>query len=275
MTKLNKFLAFIILLLNFPSVNGQDLFNESNSYKFANYLFKTQQFNLAAQEFERLVFLSPENNNYKLSLIQSYRYSGEYINAQKRLLLFYGDSLYTINQSVGIEYIKLTILKDSLVQTETFLERNSKLEVKNKLHFQTCLFLLENKWEKADSLITKNTGIDPILINLTNKAIHAKYKSPFLATSFSFVLPGLGKAYCGYWKDGIISLIFIGANAWQTYRGFTKYGPKNAHGWIFGGLTAGFYFGNLYGSWKAAKKHNKKINDKIFNETRNYILSSF
>lgn len=273
MIRLSNFL--IILFFIAVRVNGQDLFNEENTSRFADYLFKTQQFNLAAQEYERLVFLAPKNSGYKLSLVQSYRYAGDLTSAQNRLTLFCGDSLYRINQLFGTEYLKIALIQNNMSNAQYFIKHNSKLDENVKQHYQTCIYLMESKWIKADSVIRKYPGIDPTLVKLTDKAMHLKSKSPFLAASLSTVLPGSGKVYCGYWKDGLISLLFVGANAWQAYRGYTKIGPRSAHFYIFGGLTLGFYLGNIYGSQKAAKRHNRIANDKIHHESENCILSSF
>ena len=264
-------LFFFVLSHSF----GQDLFNEENSSKFAEFLFKTQQFNLAAQEYERLVFLAPGNSNYKLSLLQSYRYSGDLTSAQKKMIFFFGDSLFKINQTFGTEYLKLQILQGNLTEAQNYIRQNSRLDENVKDHYKTCIYLIGGDWKRADSTINKSPHIDNQLMGLTDKAMHLKHRKPALAATFSLILPGSGKAYCGYWKDGLISLLFVSANAWQTYRGYSKFGIKSTHFYFFTGLTAGFYIGNIYGSWKAAKRYNKKANDKIRHESENFILSTF
>jgi hypothetical protein len=269
---INFFIVFLFITI---CVHGQDLFNEENTSKFADYLFKTQQYNLAAQEYERLVFLAPSKANYKLSLIQSYRYAGDLTSAQKRILLFFGDSLFNINQTFGTEYLKVELLQGNLAIAQNFIKQSSKLDENTKQHYQTCIYLMKSQWHKADSVIKGFPGIDQPLVKLTDKAMHMKYKSPALAAVFSTILPGSGKAYCSYWKDGLISLLFVSANAWQAYRGYTKFGPNSAHFYVFGSLTVGFYLGNIYGSLKAAKRHNKIANDKIHHESENFILSTF
>jgi hypothetical protein len=61
----------------------------------------------------------------------------------------------------------------------------------------------------------------------------------------------------------------------MSYRGFSKKGVKSANGWIFGSLTVGFYFGNIFGSYKAAKNYNQIEYDKLYNEAKAAVYSGF
>jgi hypothetical protein len=77
----------------------------------------------------------------------------------------------------------------------------------------------------------------------------------------STAIPGLGKAYTGDWKDGIVSLIFTGGMAFQAVRKFNQFGANNYRPWVYTAIGSGFYLGNIYGSVKSAKnKNRKKIN---------------
>jgi putative component of membrane protein insertase Oxa1/YidC/SpoIIIJ protein YidD len=82
-------------------------------------------------------------------------------------------------------------------------------------------------------------------------------KNPILAASFSLVVPGTGKAYAGRYRDGLYSLATVGIMLWQAIEGFSDDGTDSGRGWIYGGLSAAFYFGNVYGSAMAAKQHNE------------------
>ena len=75
------FYIFFLLGISY----SQNLLDYSNSLKYADYLYKTNQFNLAAVEFERIVFLEPKDTLSKLKLIRSYRYLTEYKTAIDRI----------------------------------------------------------------------------------------------------------------------------------------------------------------------------------------------
>jgi hypothetical protein len=275
MIRLNKF--FLVLAGFFCSLPlfSQNLFDEANTFKFTDYLFKTQQYNLASQEFERLVAMVPSNLNYKLSLIQCYRLSNNYSFAEKRFTDFFSDSLFSLPTSLSIEFLKIKLLQEDMTSAQVFINKNSKLGLPDKVYYQECIYLLSRQWNKSDSLFHQYNDLDPRFGIISKEALVMRYKSPFLAATFSTLLPGSGKVYSGYWKDGLIAFIFVAANSWQSYRGFSKYGTENAHGWIFGGLAAGFYLGNIYGSWKSAVRRNKKANDELYKRSKAIIYSVF
>ena len=63
--------------------------------------------------------------------------------------------------------------------------------------------------------------------------------------------------YVGEWGDGIMALITTGLFAFLAYDNFRA--DHNTRAWIFTGLGAFFYAGNIYGSVAAAQIYNAKI----------------
>ena len=275
MIPLNKTLLIPLLFGIILSAKAQNILDEGNTAKFAEYLFKTKQYDLASQEFERLVFTTPANTDYKLYVVQSYRLSPNYGFAEKRIKDYFGDSLSNLPASFAKEFLKIHILQGNLSLAQSLIDTNEELTSPDKLQFQSSIYLLGRNWQKANTLIESSPIFDQRYKKLSSDALTIKHKKPILAASLSAIIPGLGKTYCGYWKDGLISLLFVAANSWQAYRGFDRMGAKNATGWIFGSLATGFYFGNIYGSWKTAEKYNKKSSDDIYLQSKNIIFSDF
>ncbi|NJO70383.1 MAG: hypothetical protein HC830_14865 [Bacteroidetes bacterium] len=77
-------LLFIFLAISL-SLNAQNFYDEQHSAKFAEYLFQSQQYDLAAHEFERLLFDNNSNTSYQLKLLKSYRKSGNLSLAKKKI----------------------------------------------------------------------------------------------------------------------------------------------------------------------------------------------
>ena len=86
----------------------------------------------------------------------------------------------------------------------------------------------------------------------------------------------MGKIYTGEIGDGITAFLSTAVSAYLAYSNF-----KNDHqfrGWLFTGLTAFFYTGNIYGSAVSAQTYNARIQInfekevKLFFEQRNYFL---
>jgi TM2 domain-containing membrane protein YozV len=113
---------------------------------------------------------------------------------------------------------------------------------------------------------------DAALVQALNYWKEHPRKSPFVAGTLSTILPGAGKVYAGRWKDGLVSLLFVGANAYSAYRGFSSGGIQSPYGWLFGGLSAGFYIGGIYGSQKAARIYNHTLEAKIKSDVYSRLL---
>ena len=271
------FLAYFICL---PGRNiAQDLRDKEHTQRFADYLFLSGQYPLASEEYERLVYLDSVSEYSKLKLLQSYRLAGKPGNSIKRLQLFYGDSLQFLKNDFAEEYVKNLILEKENDKLFDFLKGNSNLNENSRQNYMLAGLLLEKDWNKAFNYALKNPvtndkkNADLHLIAFKSKQI--KYKSPFTASLLSTIVPGTGKFYTKYWKDGLISMMLVGLNAWQSYRGFHKYGSKSAYGWVFGGIASGFYIGNVYGSYQSAKKYNRKTDDEMYNNAWHLIVDDF
>ena len=75
---------------------SQDIHDLNHSKQFADYLYKTEQFQLASEEFERIVFLDSTNQKLKLKLINAHREAENYNTALDRFSQFYGSNLLNV-----------------------------------------------------------------------------------------------------------------------------------------------------------------------------------
>ncbi len=274
-----KFLLLIFALTLLSFAKAQDLRDHEHTLKFADYLFKTQQFTLASEEYERAVYQDSTNSKALLKLLQSYRYSEKFGIAKQRFNYFFGDSLYNIRVDFAEEYVKQAILRNEFKSTFEYLEKNNSLPNDKKETYQLGSVLLQKKWDDAFTYALKH----PVTNEKKNADLHViafnakqlKYKKPFVAALFSTIVPGTGKMYTKNWKDGVISLLFVGVNAWQAYRGFDQYGEKSVYGWVFASISTSFYLGNIFGSHKSAKKYNKKLDDEVYHNTWHLMVDDF
>lgn len=88
-----------------------------------------------------------------------------------------------------------------------------------------------------------------------------KAKSPLLAATASAFVPGLGKIYAGNIGEGIASFLVVGALGAITAEHWIKDGPGNWKTIVPGVVCAGFYIGNIYGSYMSVSICNNKIRD--------------
>ncbi len=268
--KIKFVLFFILALFQLNTSNAQDLRDLEHTLKFADYLFKTQQYILASEEYERAVYYDSTDNKALLKLLQSYRYSEKFDVENQRFNIFFGDSLPLLRADFAEEYVKNMILREKFEETYQYLDKNTTLANNNKETYQLGSILLQKKWDNAFNYALKHSVTsekkNADLHVLAFNAKQLKYKKPFVAALFSTIIPGTGKMYTKNWKDGVISLLFVGVNAWQAYRGFDQYGEQSVYGWVFAGFATSFYIGNIFGSHKSAKKYNKKLDDEIYHK---------
>jgi hypothetical protein len=252
----------ILMLLACGKLLSQNIFDYDHSLQYAEHLKNTKQYSLAAQEYERLHFLRPQNDSLKLMLVKTYRQSSMFDDAIKHTELFYPGQVQ-MPASFAEEYEKSLLLNKSFDKALTFSSQNKNLNTGQKFFFGLNSLMLNGQWKEAEKYSLKkdslHTLIPPEYVLLLAQAKQSSHKSPGLAMCMSAIIPGAGKVYTNNWKDGIISFVFVGTNAFQAYRGFKKNGTESVYGWIFASVGTGFYLGNLYGSFKAARRFNQKI----------------
>ncbi len=272
-----SFLFIFSLIFNI-SVKAQDLHDLEHSLKFANYLFASQQYALSAEEYERVIYLDSTNNHAILKLLQSYRLANKSQTAEQRFITLFQPQIYNVQNNIGKEYITNLILNKKFAETYNYIEKNKNLDKSYKETYQLACLLLQKKRNLAfDYAKNYKTTNEPKNANLHLLAVqykHAKYKKAWLAAGLSYFIPGLGKVYTKDWKDGLMSFLLVGLNSWQAYRGFSRCGGNSRYGWIFAGIATSFYFSNIYGSYKSAKRYNKRLDDEIYNETLHIIIDN-
>lgn len=273
-----KFLVQLSIFLFFQFClkfsSAQNIYDADNSFQFAKYLFDNKEFIYAAEEFERVVFLSPENIEAKEYLMKTYRLSEKYL---KGITYYENNFDYFLNipENISVEYSKLLLLNSNY--NELINYQNSIMPKNSEFKDNIILlsYIMQNKFEKAFEYSTTTTNINSELKKLINSRTELKYKSPVIATSLSVLLPGLGKIYAGSWKDGLFSLFFIATNSWQAYRGFSKKGVESYYGWFFGSVAFSFYIANIYGTIKWTKKYNHDTNEKYKNAALDIFNNNF
>ncbi|MBN2349382.1 MAG: hypothetical protein JXJ22_11115 [Bacteroidales bacterium] len=269
---LKLYLFIFFILTAFCGFSQEmNLLNTENTESFAKYLLNTKQYKFAAQEYERLIFLNPQNINYKKELLLSYRNSGDYLQGLKTYKLFVSED-NNMGDIFLIEYVKLNILggyADSIYSLLQTLNNENIYKPDITLTYNLITKNWDNLPEKNDS------GYNAGLIQLSAEISDIRYKSPFAAGAFSTVIPGAGKFYTGRWKDGLVSFLFVGLTSYQAYRGFNKKGTDSVYGWVLGGISFGFYVGNIFGSVKSAKLYNTNLQDAYVKKAGDYFIDKY
>lgn len=257
------------------TLRSQNIYDLDHSREFARYLMVTQQYSLATGEWERVLFLNPADSSARLNLVKSYRLAGHPDEGWSRLNSWYPAG--TLSNDFAREAVQLTFHLSDFSSFQTVMVRSVNLPPAERNNYYLGAWLLEGSWAgpRGSRQLDPEwiAGAGQPLLQLYDKTGSIKYKSPAAATALSALVPGLGKIYSNDWKDGLFSLLFVGTNVWQSYRGFSRKGIESVTGWIFGALAAGFYTANLFGSWKSAGDYNNKQIDLIRHEAESLLYT--
>jgi len=273
--QLGRNYASLLLLLLPGQVMSQNIYDGPHSREFAQYLMQTHQFQLANAEWERVLFLNPGDTLARLNQLKSFRFSQKPAEGWQKLNRWY--PVGSLSRPFSLEGIQLTLIQGDYTSFHSVLERSAGLTSTEKSNYQLGSWLLEGNWinrpgkNREPSFAIAAT--DARLLDLYTKTKNVHRKSPAASVALSAVVPGLGKIYSHDWKDGLLSLLFVATNTWQSYRGFSKNGISSVTGWIFGSLAIGFYSANLFGSWKSANIYNTKQVDLIRHETEGVLFT--
>ncbi|MBL7806254.1 MAG: hypothetical protein JNN28_00465 [Saprospiraceae bacterium] len=271
-------MKFLIPVLFFflPALSAQDLYDYPHSRSYARYLLQSQQYKLAAEEYERLIFLRPENDTLRSDLLRAYRRGNTPEKGLEQWAKWQQESRPK-TRLLETEYSKLLLRGGFPAEARTVAAQSDLFDSLQIRRTMLYADLLEQKWKQAGVSLAQIPASDKLarrseIETLIKKGQQQKRKKPWVATALSVPVPGLGKVYAGEWKDGIISLLFVGVNTWQAVRRFDKEGLDTFWGWIHGGFALGFYSGNLYGAHKAVRRYNQKKFNKLKHETEAIVF---
>jgi hypothetical protein len=266
----------LLFVFSYKESRSQNLFDYQHSKAYATYLFETGQFELAAEELERVYFFNRSDDSIRNLLFHSYLLSRQMQNIFEKIEGVFPDPAMMPGK-LAVDYAIALLANGYLIKAENFYKNHPNLSEKNKDYLHYNKLLLEHNWNQATSIYKENSDFilqqDRKYHEIQHQVENLKYKSPALATGFSLVIPGMGKVYSGDWKDGLISFVFVGATAIQAYRGYKQYGSRSGFFIGYVSVAASFYLGNLYGSFKSAKRHNARINESIEDTVTSALLN--
>ena len=276
-------LALLFITQAFPqkdSSSSFDIHSPSNIKKFADYLFCSDDYLRAALEYEK--YLNTNYNDtveFKIGL--SYSRMNKYNKAMNWFSKINNSSRYFYD--ARNEYIKSLFQLGNYTNFRKNYSGNlidtTKVKNAEKL-FYFSYFFTEGKLPSEDILLKPfNIKEREKVEEFYQRKINPPYKSETAAVIMSVLIPGLGKIYTDEIGDGIIAAIATGLCSYLAYDNFRA--KHNFRGWIFSGLTAFFYAGNIYGSAASAQIYNAGIQFnfnsdlKFYLNQQNYFTSEY
>jgi len=269
---------FLVSLLVYPQSSTFNFHSPENIKIFADYLFCGGDYLRAIEQYESIDnWAYNDTIQFKMMLgyseLELYQYSNEIFNGLSAHSKFYPDAyLFSLKNKL--------ISEPGLISVPS-IQSFSSLQMKSFNKLTTISMLYTDEFD-----ITREKFISPFDEDECNSIsafydfkVESPYKSPALAGVLSAIIPGSGKMYVGEWGDGITALAVTSLFAFLAYDNFRA--DHTTRAWIFTGLGAFFYAGNIYGSVASAQIFNARIdfefNDglKLFLQQKNYFLPEY
>jgi TM2 domain-containing membrane protein YozV len=269
------FLFFLLCLttVQFAQTGNVDFNSPENIKKFADYLFCDKDYLRAALEYERLKNIYKSDTiDFKIAL--SYSYIKDYYTAIQKFSGIINSSLYF--DKAKLEVMKINFLSNDFTGLRSYYKNSFKSEVDKyqnegeKLFNFSYLFTDDELPPKDEFILPFDIYEKEIISSFYDRKRDPPYKSGTLAGIMSAIIPGSGKIYVGETGDGIVAFITTTLFAFIAYDNFRAGHITRA--WIWTGVAAFFYAGNVYGSVAAAQVHNAKITFE-FNDGLNVYLN--
>jgi TM2 domain-containing membrane protein YozV len=271
-------LTFLLLFaFTFTSFGQDNLYDCENSKNFAGYLFNTDQFELSRHELERIKFFCELDSTSQLTLLKTYRKLGLFNEEQDYFLVQGIEKTAALSPDFRDEYIRMLMSEQKYAEVQQLIDKgfNFRQVPEHKLGAELLLKNWEKAYQLSQSEIPKTNFKLAGLASVAGKSVQAKRKSPVFAALLSAIIPGAGKAYCGYWGDAAISFMFSASTTFFAVRGFNKYGTESVYPWIIGGIAASYYSANIYGGATSAKRFNNNLDHTFIHETEKILYSDY
>jgi hypothetical protein len=273
MKKIHLLILFLIFLQNLLFPQDANIYSTGNRRQFADYLYCQKDYLRAINEYAEIPGLvSNDTIRFKIGL--GYLKMGKYDSASVNFSEV-GDNFYFINEAKTEFYKSQFLLGNYDILN---LSTDNYLSVKQ---LNTFAYLFDQK-----DLLSKDILLSPFEGNNKNmvsdfydRKLNPPYKSELTSVILSTIIPGAGKIYTQEYSDGIIAFLVTSLMGYISYTDFKA--DHKFRGWLFAGLTAFFYGGNIYGSAASAQIYNAQVNFrlnsdmKLFLEDKDYFVPDY
>ena len=241
---------------------------------FADELYSLGEYDRAAVEYLRFAFLYPNDSCADAALFKAglCREKAGDLEQARKIYTLLGQSPNSRSKEFAAYRVALSYLLE-----ENYDSARAVLDsVPNRgaaEYLRGWILMGQQKYAEAVktfSSLAQNSDSSDVggslnyLLTRARQGEKIPYRSPFVAGLLSAIVPGLGRAYCGRWDDGLFSLIVVGVPASLAY---TTYEKDKTFSAVMAAFAGFFYLGNIYGSAKGAKIYNIQRRQKFWKLT--------
>jgi tetratricopeptide (TPR) repeat protein len=273
MNRFSKLLPLLLVFLTPTALLAQAGRSPEATRAFADWLVTQEEYTRAAGEDYRFLFTAPEKEKAEvLRLIGScYFKAREY----RRAILVFERLIASWPASPLIEeaYYEAAYCSFKLAEYDAVEAQIARLAAAGPLpapflllggaarmaagDYRTGALLLNQYLGASDAAASDTADAAQGLIALAAFADQLPTRNAWAAGIFSSLLPGAGKVYAGRWEDGLVSFLLCAFLGGMAAYSFWSEGVTSVKAWLYTGLGAVFYIGDIWGSAVAADQFNQ------------------
>jgi TM2 domain-containing membrane protein YozV len=266
----------------FAQTGSLDYNTPGNIRRFADHLFCGKDYLRAAIEYERLA-PNARDDTIEFKIALSYSYIKDYYTAIQKFSGIINSSVYF--NKAKLEEMKVNFLINDFTGLRSTYKKSIETEVDKyksegrKLFNFSYLFTDDELSSKDEFLLPFDVNEKEQISSFYDWKKEPPYKNVTLAGIMSALIPGSGKIYAGETADGIVGFLTTAVFAFIAIDNFKA--GHTTRAWIWTGVAAFFYAGNIYGSVAAAQIHNAKISFEfkdglnVYLNKKNYYIKKY
>lgn len=248
--------------------------NSEDQFGFARYCMEKGEYYRAVGEFERFIYLFPDNEripeaHYLIGVC--YLMGAKYDSARSVL-----EDVYRTHSKLPLGGRALFLIGETYYQQGAFDEAESyfqkiihdfpQAELRSAALYRLGWSRMKaDQWQDAAQHfmdIDQSSHLYSQSLRLSTEVLKGEdlpQKSPAAAGVMAAVIPGMGHVYCGRPKDGLVAFLVNGLFIWAAVESFEH--DQDVLGGILTFMELGWYSGNIYSAVNSAHKYNRKVKD--------------
>ncbi len=252
-------------------LENENYFSPKNRLDFGNALFAEGDYLRASEEFAAYLNFCP-NDTVLFKIGFANLRVGNYFKAANVFKTLSEKSDLSLQAKLMVVKTKFISGDKRFVAGNGYASLNIPAPELNEVEKLKALTLLTEEKATPDSAIFFEPFQSQVYQDVSKfylRKKNMKEKSPITAAALSAVIPGAGKIYAEKYGDGITAFLATGLLAFIAYDNYQA--GRDGRAWIFTGLAAFFYAGNVYGSYLSAKTFNFEMRLNFENDVKFFI----